>query len=979
MDTQEHDPHFKIFHELMKFRVQEILLVSSPYDAYILEEDGSMASRIINEYHGLNLSRPPRITQAANAEQALKLLKKQHFDLVVTMAHLNGMAGCEFAMKIREQCPDIPVILLAHSVRDALDQTDFFQKPCFDNSYTWCCDSSIMLALVKNAEDQRNVDHDTQKAMVRVILLVEDSPLHRSTLLPILYEELVQQTLSVLDEGLNEQHRLLKMRARPKILTAASYEEALVLFNRYRPYIFSVMSDVRFPKNGHESALAGYELLREIRSRIPDLPLLMLSSEAENQELAGQIPAVFIEKKPSVMAEELHNFFIHHLGFGDFIFRLPKGTEVGRASTLYEFEQQLGTIPRESLLYHARCNHFSNWVMARAEVSLAARLHKDRVGIIDDCSALRQDLIAKVRSLRISRQQGVMTRFSDRYYDPEVTEFTRIGMESVGGKARGIAFMASVLHQARYQQPLFQDNIIKIPQTCVISASGFNDFVRLNNLQPDEDLTDHEIEQQFLAGTFPDWLVKDLQAYIKDIHYPLSVRSSSLLEDARYRPYAGLYHTCMLTNQADDDHQRLEQLIEAIKKVYASTWFESPRAYSRSIGQTRSDAMAVIVQQAVGRQYGDFFYPALSGVAQSYNYYPVDPMQAEDGIVHLAAGFGKTVVEGEQSLRFCPAHPRHMPQFSTVEDMLDNAQRHFYCLPYNRGEDTGEEPVSGVTLRQLEDAVNEEGIQFLSSTYIPEEHRIRDARLPGPKILTFAPILKYDVYPLAALLKEILTLGREGMGCEVEIEFAVDLADNPAESVFYFLQIRPIVVGNEMEHLKITEQEKKTAFLISQDALGFGRHDSMEDIIFVRPDSFDRAKTEDYAQIIGKMNRKLHQQDRSYLLIGPGRWGTADPWLGIPVQWRDIFGVGAIVELQDGTVRAEASQGSHFFQNITSLGIPYLMIRDQGNNDRVDWNWLLAQERVSEQQGVCHVRLAKPFTLKVDGDSNQAVASLERS
>ncbi|MCI5151077.1 MAG: response regulator, partial [Candidatus Electrothrix sp. MAN1_4] len=340
MENKEYDPHFKIFHELMKFRVREILLVSSPYDAYILEEDGSMASRIINEYHGLNLSHPPRITGTANAEQALELLKKQHFDLAVTMAHLNGMAGCEFAIKIREQYPHIPVILLTHSVRDALNQTGFFQQPCFDNSYTWCCDSSIMLALVKNAEDQRNVDHDTEKAMVRVILLVEDSPLHRSTLLPMLYEELVQQTLSVLDEGLNEQHRLLKMRARPKILTATSYEEALALFTRYRPYIFSVMSDVRFPKNGQESASAGYELLREIRSRIPDLPLLMLSSEAGNQERAGQIPAVFIKKKPRGMAEELHNFFIHHLGFGDFIFRSPEGTEVGRASTLYEFEHR---------------------------------------------------------------------------------------------------------------------------------------------------------------------------------------------------------------------------------------------------------------------------------------------------------------------------------------------------------------------------------------------------------------------------------------------------------------------------------------------------------------------------------------------------------------------------------------------------------------------------------------------------------------
>lgn len=978
MNIADHDPHFKIFHELMQFRVQEILLVSSPYDAYILEEDGSMASRIVNEYHGLNLSRPPRITRTANAEQALQLVEKQPFDLLVTMAHLNGMAGCEFARKIKAQHPDIPVILLTHSVRDAVTQTDFFQQPCFDNSYTWCCDSSIMLALVKNAEDQRNVDHDTEKAMVRVLLLVEDSPLHRSILLPMLYEELVQQTISVLDEGLNEQHRLLKMRARPKILTAASYEEAFSLFTRYRPYIFSVMSDGRFPKNGEESASAGYELLSRIRAQVPDLPLLMLSSEAENRDAAHSIPAVFIEKTPRTMADELHNFFIRHLGFGDFIFRSPDGAEKGRASTLYEFEQGLGTIPEESLLYHARCNHFSNWVMARAEVSLAARLHKEQIKDIKDCASLRRDLISKVHDLREARQQGVMTRFSIRDYDPELTEFTRIGRGSVGGKARGIAFMASELHKARYRQPLFKENTVRIPRTCVLAASGFKDFIRLNKLHPDEHLSDHEIEQQFLAGALPDQLLNDLSAYIQDIRYPLSVRSSSLLEDARYRPYAGLYHTCMLTNNAVDCSERLEELVRAVKQVYASTWFEEPRAYSRSIGQSRVDAMAVIIQQAVGRQYGDFFYPAISGVAQSYNYYPVDPMRAEDGIIHLATGFGKTVVEGEQSLRFCPTYPRHLPQFSTVEDMLENAQRRFYCLPYGSDSrtDSGSKATLGLTVRRLEEAENEEAVQVLSSSYIPAEHRIRDSRMPGPKVLTFAPVLKYDIYPLASLLKEILALGRAGMGCEVEVEFAVDLAENPAESVFYFLQIRPIVVGNEMEQLRISEEERTSAFLLSQDALGYGRHD-MQDIIFLHPDSFERAKTRNYAEAIGRINRILHRQERPYLLIGAGRWGSADPWLGIPVQWRDISGVGAIVELQDGTVRAEASQGSHFFQNITSLGIPYLMVRGQSSDDRIDWAWLLARTREHEQGAVCHVRLATPFTLKVDGKSNEAVGLVQ--
>ncbi|MCI5223538.1 MAG: hypothetical protein D3924_12920 [Candidatus Electrothrix sp. AR4] len=607
--------------------------------------------------------------------------------------------------------------------------------------------------------------------------------------------------------------------------------------------------------------------------------------------------------------------------------------------------------------------------MARAEVALAARLHKNQVQTVTNSDVLRKDLITKVHAQRKSRQQGVMTRFSPQEYDPNMTEFTRIGLGSVGGKARGIAFIASELRQARYRRSILAEYEVRIPRTCVIAASGFRDFIHLNALQPDETASDAEIELRFLHGNMPDWLLADLKAYLEKIHYPLSVRSSSLLEDARYRPYAGLYYTCMLENSSPDCTVRLDQLIQAVKRVYASTWFEGPRSYSRSIGQTRQDSMAVIIQQTTGRQYGKHFYPAIAGVAQSYNYYPLDPMTAEDGIVHIALGFGKTVVEGERSLRFCPAYPRHMPQFSTVDDMLKNAQRHFYCLRIGaEGEQSG-----GFIQRELDEAAAEQPMRLLSSTYIPEEHRIRDANLPGPKVLTFASILKYDTYPLAELLKELLILGREGMGCEVEIEFAVDLADNPNASVFYFLQIRPIVIGSEAKQRRITEQERKAAFLRSTQALGSGLHERMQDILFVRPDVFDSAKTLDIASEIGSTNRVLHQQERPFLLIGPGRWGTADPWLGIPVQWRDISGVGAIVELRDGTMHAEASQGSHFFQNITSLGIPYLMAGQNGKNDFINWKWLLEQEAKTEKY-VSHVRLDTPFTLKVDGKRNEAVA-----
>ena len=973
---EDYDPHFKIFYELMAFKVREILLVSSPYDAYIMEEDGSMAARIINEYHGLNLSQPPRITRTATAAQALDLLVERHFDLVVTMPHLGGMDGCAFGRRVRKEYPDTPVILLAHSVRDAVTQGDIFSDPCFDDTYIWCCDSDIMLAIVKNAEDRMNVDYDTKRAMVRVILLVEDSPQHRSALLPMLYSEVVEQTQSVLDEGLNELHRLLKMRARPKILTATCYEEAMRLFERYRPYIFCVMSDVRFPRQGLVSATAGYELLSEVRSQVPDLPLLMLSTETGNRELAQDIPAVFIEKQPETMRGELHEFFLNYLGFGEFVFRTSDGQEIGRASRLREFEDKLKTLPAESLLYHARSNHFSNWVMARAEIALAARLHKDHFTNVTDPEVLREDLVFKVHALRKLRQQGVVAQFSTSDFDPEITDFARMGQGSVGGKARGIAFIASQLYQAARKETILAENTVKIPQTCVIASTGFDDFIHLNDLKPADDTADHEIEQQFLNGQMPDWLLVDLRAYLEKIHYPLSVRSSSLLEDAQFRPYAGLYQTYMLDNSSGEFDIRLEQLVRAVKLVYASTWFEGPRAFSRSIGQAREDSMAVIIQQLVGSRYGDHFYPSISGVVQSYNYYPLAPMTAEDGIAHLALGFGKTVVEGEQSLRFSPAYPKHLPQFSTVDDMLANGQRRFYALSCSSGAGFVQKD-SNLVLRDIEDAGDEYPVRLLCSSYVPEEHRIRDTNLPGPKVLTFASILKYDVYPLPAILKELLIMGREGMGCEVEIEFAVDLPEGDAKPVFYFLQIRPIVIGSEMQRLQISDQERTQSFLHSTSALGHGVYDRMLDIVFVRPDSFDRAVTREIGVEIGNINRKLVKEQRPYLLLGPGRWGTADPWLGIPVQWSDISGVGAIVELQDGAVRAEASQGSHFFQNITSLGIPYLMI-GMGSTDEdsnlIDWELLRGLAVEQEGRFVTHVRLQRPFTLKVEGPKSEAVA-----
>ena len=710
----------------------------------------------------------------------------------------------------------------------------------------------------------------------------------------------------------------------------------------------------------------------------------MLSTDPKNQALVEKLPVVFVDKNAVDIEEQIHDFFLRYLGFGDFVFRLPDLTQVGRVSSLYEFEKQLREIPLESIRYHAEHNHFFNWVMARAEVALAARLHKHHFSQITDDEQLREDILSKVHALRKLRQQGVVTQFNRERFDPLITDFVRIGRGSMGGKARGIAFMSSILHHVEKSKTTLSAYTVKIPQTCVVADVGFDDFIHQNHLKPIDGEQDEAIASRFLNADLPEWLAKDLRAYLNEVSFPISVRSSSMLEDAQFRPYAGLYSTFMLANTHPSFELRLSQLIDAVKLVYASTWFEAPRAFSHSIGQTQEDSMGVIIQQVVGCRQGDFYYPAIAGVVQSYNYYPVGKMEAEEGIAHLALGFGKTVVEGESSLRVSPKYPEYLPQFSTVEDILKNSQRRFYALDC-REDSTLNSVNSNLVRRELNDAVTEYPVRLLCSTYNSQENRIRDTDIPGYKVLTFAPILKYDVYPLPELLTELIAVAREGMGCEVEVEFAVDLHREPQKSELYFLQVRPIVTGMEKQQTRISPAERERAIMASVRSLGHGAYDAIDDVVYVKPECFDRAATQKIAEEIGQLNRKLHKEERPYLLIGPGRWGTADPWLGIPVQWHDISGVTAIIEVQDSSVNAEPSQGSHFFQNITSLDIPYLMVtseqgrgsdNDDKDSEHIDWDVLKKQELVIEGTYIRHVRFRDKFTLKVDGTTSEAIGFL---
>lgn len=977
------DAHFKVFHELMSNKVFEILLVASPYDAYILEEDGSLASKIINEYRGLNLSRPPRITQAATAARAMEMLTQKAFHLVIAMPHLNDMDAFDLGAQIKKGFPELPVVLLAHSAKGIHPPPENKDMGGIDRVFIWSGDSDLLLAIVKSMEDRLNVAADTSKAMVRVLILVEDSPLYTSYFLPLIYKEIVNQTQEVLEESLNQEHRLLKMRARPKILVAEDYERAMDLYRQYGDYLFGVISDTRYPKGGKVTADAGFQFLSEVRRAIPDLPLLLISNEPHNRDLAARIPAAFLDKNSDDLLGEIHQFFLDSLGFGDFIFRRPDGSEIARAANLKALEAILPKIPDESLLYHATRNRFSNWIMARSEIALASHLRKARAADFSGVEEIRQFIVSHIHALRKWRQKGVVVHFNSKDYDPDISDFVKIGNGSLGGKARGLAFVSNLLRKSPHLQERYPQVTIQVPKTLVITTEGFDAFISHNGLgfSAMAAYTDGEIANTFLQGEMPPWLAEQLCLYLQAVHQPLSIRSSGLLEDVHNHPFTGLYKTFMVPNNHPDFAVRCKQLNNAVKLVYASTWFKDPRTFLNNTAyRIRRDQMAVIVQQLVGHRHGAFFYPDISGIAQSHNFYPVAPLKAEDGVARIVMGFGRGIPEGESYLRFSPAYPKSLPQFSKIDDILANAQRRFWALAmenlpdalyFDRG--------VNVELRHVEDAKNEAPLKRLAGTYVPEEHRIRDSvHMPGMRILTFAPVLKYDRFPLPGILKDLLEIGHEGMGCAAEFEFALDLTGGGDEDkgTFNILQMRPMSAGQDMLEVEIGDEDIDQALCFSNQAMGHGRIQTMADIVFVRPDTFDPGQTEAIARAIARVNQRLKTEKRPYLLMGPGRWGSFDRWLGIPVKWRDIDGVGGIIEIRNEALKADPSHGSHFFQNITGNGIPYLTVTE-GESGEIRWDVLQTLPVAESETAINHVRLSQPLILKCDGRRSLAVVLLE--
>ncbi len=974
------------FSALMAYRVRDVLLVASQYDAFVLEEDGQLTELIFEEYRqlDLNLRYAPRFHRASTAEEALELLEKREFQLVVATPRVPGATVRGFVGTVRERYPDLPVGVLAAHAWD-LPQLEPVQRHReVEWIFLWQGDVKALLAMIKQVEDRRNADHDVLESGVQAIVLVEDEVRFYSTYLPQIYTEVTTQTSRLMAEGLNLSHRLLRIRARPKILLAQTFEEAWALFERYRGNLLGVITDVSFPREGSQDPEAGLVLARRIRELDPEVPILLQSTERGFRERALEVGAAFLHKSSPNLLHELRRYIQETYGFGDFVFRTPDGTEVARARDLREMVRVLPEVPAESLLYHAQRNHFSRWLKARTEFELASLLRPRKASEFDSPEELRSFLVETLTGYLREIQRHIITDFDERRYDRFVA-FAKIGSGSLGGKGRGLAFMHKLLAERELDVPGIE---VAIPTTLVLASDVFEDFLHANGLEDlverAQELEDRDILDAFRAGRFRHERRSELAAFLEHVREPLAVRSSSILEDSLYQPFAGVYATVMLANRHPSLDVRLAQLLEAIKRVYASTFFRGARDYlAATPHRVEEERMAVLVQTLVGSEHGTLYYPTVSGVASSHNHYPFGRLRPEDGVALVALGLGKTVVEGFEAVRFCPAHPLVLPQFSTPADVLRNAQRMFYALDLERADlIPGMDLDANLVRRPITEALAGPEAALIASTYLPEDDTVTSGLARGgTPLVTFASLLRGRLVRLPELLHRLLEGVEEAIGNPVEIEFAMDLARRSEEGYrFHVLQVRPIAAAGGGADETVTPELVTAAVIRSPEALGHGKGEPVRDVIVVDPRRLERSRTAEAALAIRAMNEALQREGRTSVLIGPGRWGSRDPWLGIPVAWADIASARVIVETDFADLEIEPSQGSHFFHNLTCFGVAYLTVHERRGHGRIDWEWLDRQPEVSSALGgaVRHLRPERPLRVVVDGRRGEAVLVPER-
>ncbi len=967
----------------MEKRVRRILLVCNNYDSFALEEDGRIDVQIAQEYAELNLSNPPAITRAETTQEALELLGEP-FDLILLVYSAGGSEVWDFAAQAKQHLPQCPIVILSSFSKEVYQRVEKQDKSNVDYLFNWNNSTDLIIAIIKLIEDRMNAEHDILQEGVRAILLVEDSIRYYSTYLPLLYKLVLQQNSIAIRDALNEKQQLLRKRARPKVLMATCYDEAVELYNQYGKNMIGVISDVGFvvhkgEPSSAEKLDAGVDLCQLIREDNPTMPFLMQSSQESVRTIARKLNVGFVVKKSKTLTQEVSEYIEREFGFGDFIARDPRtGKEIARASDLEGFERIISTISAAAFRRLSDNNYLSKWLFARGLFAVGRPVSALKIQDDTDIENVRQMNIRLIHDYRINQALGVVAKYAPDTYNDTIW-FARCGNGALGGKGRGLAFLNHMLQKYDLYDK-WQDTRVLVPRTMVITTDYFDRFIHDNGLQYviNADLTDEELLSEFVAAMLPLDLRDALRHFIRVCHRPIAVRSSSKLEDSYYQPFAGVYSTYMIP-QTENEDQLLRMLSKAIKSVYASVYFAASRGYIISTGNVPSEEkMAIVLQEVCGEQEGDYYFPVISGVARSINFYPVGKEKPEDGIVKIAYGLGKTVVDGEQVLRFSPKYPKHVMQTSTIDLALRETQQSMLALSLS--------PEKFKT--SIDDAINLERIpihacdqfeslKMIASTYDRENMRIVDSCYPnGPRIVTFAPQLKFNTFPLADIIQHLLDIARDEIKTPIEIEFAVNLEHEP--QIFHVLQIRPISADSLTAKVDWDSVDESGAFLRSNNALGVGEIEGVSDIIYLRQETFDILRTRDMAATLREWNNRLRQEGRQYLLIGFGRWGSQIDSLGVPVQWGDISEAKAIAECSLPNFRIEPSQGSHFFQNMTSFNVGYINVDPwaRPNADEYDQSVLDALPAIEETELMRHVRLNKSLEMVIDGFANKAVIKL---
>ncbi|MBL6964095.1 MAG: pyruvate, phosphate dikinase [Bacteroidetes bacterium] len=959
----------------MRFKVSEILLVANLYDAYSIEKEGRFSEHVLGEYHQLNLTSVPRITGVSTLEEVVEQLQNKHFDMIIFMIGVDKKIPIQISEIVKSEYPYIQTFFLLNNNRDI----SFFKdkKPTFiDRIFVWNGDSKIFFAMIKHVEDKINVENDTRFGMVRVILLVEDSPIYYSRYLPLLYNIVLEQTKRIIDDvSTDELYRVLKLRARPKILLASNYEEAIDIVNHYKDYMLCLITDMKYQRNGVDDELAGLKLVKFVNEHLKHLPTIIQSSDPANAQLAYDLKCTFIDKNSESLVQDVKSFITHYLGFGNFIYRNKKGAQIAVARSLKDFEKHLHSLPEESLLYHARKDHFSLWLMARGEIQVARIINPAKVSDFDSPQGLREYMINVIQKFRNEQNKGKVIPFEETSI---LDDQNIVGLSegALGGKGRGISFINTLVNNFDFSQ-LIPDINICTPVTTIIGITEFELFLDRNKLH--ESLYNggdfKQIKELFVDSRITDSLTRKLKIVLKKIKKPIAVRSSGLFEDSLMQPFAGIFETYILPNSHADINVRLEQCIMAIKLVFASIFSKTARDYIEAIHyKIEEEKMAVVIQEVVGNQYNDVFYPHISGVAQSYNYYPFGHMKPEDGFAVAALGLGTYVVQGEKSYRFCPKYPDL--EINSPKDQFKNSQLYFYAVDLSKkdvnlleGED------AGLIRLDIDVAEKHQTLKHLASVYNADNQTINPGLdAAGPRIINFANILKYEYIPLANAIDVVLDVVKEAMGTPVEIEFAVDLnKDKDGKASFYLLQIKPLIGSSQDYTVDMSSIDKKDIILFTDKGMGNGIINNLKDIVYINYSNFDKSKTEEMAAEIEGINAEMGLRNKKYILIGPGRWGTRDKWIGIPVVWPQISNAKIIVETNFEDYPIDASSGSHFFHNLTSMNVGYFTVQQEYGENKIDWKIFDAQKIIRKGKYFNHIEFDQPVKVMMDGRKRIAV------